>query len=291
MDLELLKRFYIVAQEGTVWRAADRIHVVQSAVTRSINLFEHQMKTRLFERTPKGMQLTPQGERLFVFAKRIFEETDNFEKIFHEKEDEIEGEIKIVTTPFIGAEWLVPTLKNFLEKHPNIKINIFLTSENIEATEGDIAICTMIPHQPHLTHHYLFTTYIRLFASPSYLKKFGTPQTVDDLNNHRLITYKDNYYSPYGSTNWILKVGNKENVRPRESYFKINSLHGMINAALQGYGIVELPDHFPVLRTEFTEVLPDIYGPKIDIYFIFPESRQKSKKINLLLKYLLKGTK
>ena len=57
MDLELLKRFYIVAQEGTVWRAADRIHVAQSAVTRSINLFEHQMNFRMGD---------PQIIRLFV---------------------------------------------------------------------------------------------------------------------------------------------------------------------------------------------------------------------------------
>ena len=117
MDLELLKRFYIVAQEGTLAKAAEKVHVAQSAVARSVQLFEHQMKTKLFERVPKGMQLTPQGERLFVFAKQIFEQTDNFEKVFHEKEDEISGELKIVTTPFIGADWVIPNLKTFLWKY------------------------------------------------------------------------------------------------------------------------------------------------------------------------------
>ena len=71
MDLELLKRFYITAQEGNMGRAAERIHVAQSALTRSIHLFEHQMKTKLFDRKPKGIQMTPQGERLYVFAKKF----------------------------------------------------------------------------------------------------------------------------------------------------------------------------------------------------------------------------
>ena len=75
---------------------------------------------------------------------------------------------------------------------------------------------------------------------------------------------------------------------PRDSYFKINSLHGMINAALQGYGIVELPQHSTTFKEGLTEVLSDIQGTKIDIYFIFSQSRQKSRKINLLLKHLSK---
>ncbi len=73
------------------------------------------MKTRLLERTPKGMQLTPQGERLFIFAKQVFELTDSFEKVFHEKENEISGELKIITTPFVGTEWLIPNLEKFLK--------------------------------------------------------------------------------------------------------------------------------------------------------------------------------
>jgi len=291
VDLELLKRFYIVAQEGTVWRAADRIHVVQSAVTRSINLFEHQMKTRLFERTPKGMQLTPQGERLFVFAKRIFEETDNFEKIFHEKEDEIEGEIKIVTTSYLGTEWLVPALNKFLKKHPKLNFKIFLKNDDIHPADGDIAIATLIPHQPHLIQQHLFTVNIRLFASSTYLKEFGIPQTLADLNNHQLITYKGNHYSSYGSTNWILNAGNTVETFSRQSYFEIDSLRGMLEAALQGYGIVEMPEYSRVLESGLKEVLPKFQGPKIDIYFIYPESRKKSKKINLLLRHLSKEPK
>ena len=62
----------------------------------------------MFDRVPKGMRLTSQGERLYVFARQILELTDSFEKAFHEKENEVSGDLKIITTPFYGSEWLAP---------------------------------------------------------------------------------------------------------------------------------------------------------------------------------------
>jgi hypothetical protein len=63
----------------------------------------------------------------------------------------------------------------------------------------------------------------------------------------------------------------------------------MINAALQGYGIVELPQHSTTFKEGVTEILPDIQGIKIDIYFIFSQSRQKSKKLTYCLSIYLKN--
>ena len=275
-----------MAQEGTLAKASERIHVVPSALTKSISDFEYQMKTQLFDRLPKGMKLTPQGERLFIFAKQFLSQAESFERVFHEKEDEIEGEIKIITTSYLGTEWLVPALNKFLKKHPKLNFKILLKNDDIHPAEGDIAIATLIPHQPHLIQHHLFTANIQLFASSTYLKEFGVPQTLADLNNHQLITYKGNHYSSYGSTNWILNAGNTVEMFSRKSYFEIDSLRGMLEAALQGYGIVEMPDYSRVLESGLKEVMPEFQGPKIDIYFIYPKSRNKSKKINLLLKYL-----
>lgn len=91
MDLNLLRRFYIVAEAGSLMKAAERIQVVPSALTRSIIDFEDQLNTKLFERSSKGMKLTSQGERLYLFAKEILAQADSFERIFLEKGDEIEG--------------------------------------------------------------------------------------------------------------------------------------------------------------------------------------------------------
>ncbi|WP_010303411.1 LysR family transcriptional regulator [Candidatus Odyssella thessalonicensis] len=281
---------YEVGREGNITRAANNLNLSQSALSKAITALEEQMDTELFKRVPSGVRMTPQGERLYAFAEKMLQQANSFGRIFYEKEDEVEGEIKIITTPFVGSEWLTPNLDEFLSKYPGIKPRIYTTNENININETDVAICTYIPHQPHLMQMPLLDARIKLFASHSYLKKNGVPENPEDLDRHKLITFKDNYYSPYGSTNWVLNVGNRSEI-PRESYFVINSLQGMFNAALKGYGIVELPDYPIITDSELVEVLPQLKGEVIPLYFTFLKHRQNSKKINLLYRYLLKKSK
>ena len=290
MNLELLKRFYAIAKEGNLTKAANKMNVAQSALTRSIHLFENQLKTTLFDRTTKKISLTPQGERLYIFAEKFLEEASTFEKIFHEKEDELTGEIKIMTLPFGGAKWLVPSLKKFLKDHLNISFKISLKVEINDFSEADVFILPLIPHQPHFIQKYLYTAQTKLFASKNYLKENGIPQTPQDLNKHQLITYRSKYYTPYGSTNWILNVGIEEGKGSRKAYIEIDSLEGILNCVTEGYGIAELPDLFITSNPEIERVLPDTLGPCVDMYYIFPEKRKNSRKIAKLFNYLWENT-
>lgn len=289
MDLSKLRLFYAIAQEANVTKAAEKLSVTQSALSKSLTDFEQRINTKLFDRYSKGMRLTPQGERLYGHAKKIFEEQEAFEKIFYETEDEIEGELRILTTPYVGTDWLVPHLKGFLKKHPQLTVKIILSDEEIRGlNDADVAICGFIPHQPPLIQEPMFTLAIRLFASPEYLKEFGTPQTPEDLDHHRIIYNEDNYM-PYG--NWILNVGHSISVSPRKPYIQIYSLHGLINSALQGLGIIEAPNLTSIMNSGLKEILPDVAGPQVPYYFIFSNNRKNSKKINALFKYLGKKSK
>lgn len=294
MDLSKLRLFYIVAQEGNMTRAAEKLHISQPALSRLINQFEDRINTKLFERLPTGMRLTAQGERLYAHTKKILEEQDAFERNFYDKEDEIEGEIKIVTTPFLGSEWLIFKINKFLKRYPKVRIKIIVREDkdiyeakNIYLEEVDVAIfSTPILNHPHLIQKLLFNVRIQLIASPSYLKKHGTPQKPEDLDNHRLITYGGKAYNPYGNTNWVLNMGKNKYESIRESYIEINSLRGIINAAIEGYGIAEVPNFPGVLREGVVEVNLKESGPTGIVNYIFHEKRSNSKKINLLFKYL-----
>lgn len=294
MDLELLKKFYYVAEEGSVTRAAKRIYLTQSALSKAISYFEYRLKTDLFVRTRRGMELTPQGERLYAFAKKLVHEADSFEKAFHEKDDEIEGDLRIVTTPYLGTEWLMFKIKNFLTDYPKLKIKLIVREDkDVEIEEGDVAISSPRQHQPHLIQKRLFISYMRLVASQSYLEKNGVPKKPGDLDFHQLITYGGTTYNPYGSTNWVLNMGKNDNAASRGSYMEVNSLQGLINATLAGYGIAEVPDFPGVLRSGLVEIVLNNHPPKLafDIHYIYHEKRKHSKKINLLFKYLAREEK
>ncbi|WP_032112857.1 LysR family transcriptional regulator [Candidatus Paracaedibacter symbiosus] len=286
LDLSKLRLFYEIARQRNMTRAAEKLNVSQPALSQALADLEYNLKSKLFHRLSRGMSLTVQGERLFVFAENIMQQTESFEKSFHEKGEEIAGEIKIATLPFLGSGWLIPHLAEFLEKYPKINPKIFRRSENIDFTKTDIAILPLIPHQPDLIQHHLFTVQGQLFASPAYLEEFGRPQTLEELDHHQLITYGENYSSPYGSPNWLISLGRTSIDQFRKSYFEINSIHGMWRSAQEGLGIAELPNYSTILDSGLEKVLPDTVGLETSIYYIFPKGREKSKKINLLLEYL-----
>ncbi|AIK96420.1 hypothetical protein ID47_06220 [Candidatus Paracaedibacter acanthamoebae] len=277
----------MVAREGNMTRAAEKLNVSQPSLSQLINDLEYNLKAKLFDRIPRGMRLTPQGEKLYTHAKEIIEKHEVFEKIFHEVEDELQGDLKIIIMPYIGTDWLIPNIRNFLNKYPQISLQIILSDNEIQDIgEHDIAICPLIPHQPQLIQEPLFTVSIRLFASESYLKKFGIPQKPEELSNHRLIVYRENYHNPY--ENWLLNIGNDITNKPRKAYIQIYSLHGMINCALNGLGIIEAPDLTNILNLGLKEVLPNMPRPQVPLYFIYDKSRKNSKKIIHLYNYLLK---
>lgn len=285
MDLGKMRAFYVIAKEKKLVEAAKILNISQPSLSTLVSDLEYRFKTKLFNRTPKGMQLTPAGERLYDFARKLVYQAENFEKVFFERQEGIAGDIKILTTPYMASEWLVPKLKGFLDECPHIKLKIVTRTHDLNHQEADITIRTFVPHQPMLIQHELMTNRICLYASQEYLEKHGVPQTFKDLDEHRLIVFREQYYSALGSMNWILHVGKKEEECLREPTVEINSLRGMINSAINGFGIVELPEEL-VKNYSLVEVLPDIPKHSLPLYFVYSKEREKSPIIKALYNYI-----
>lgn len=287
MDLELLKKFYITVVEGSISAAAKRLNTSQSALSRAMNVFEYRLKTDLLIRDHRGIELTAKGEELFEYAKKMVRENEVFVKNFLEDNNKIAGDLSVVAFPYLGSEWLIPRVKDFLALYPEINLRIHLEPDNVIPFNYDVGVGGFIPNQPHLVQKELFPDRSQFFASKEYLKKYGIPQTPEELDNHRLITYKEQFsFVSYRSINLLFNVGNIPLMPPRKPYFVVDSLAGMINAVLQGYGIAELPTFSAIHYPELQLVLPEIKGKNLPIYFLYQENRKNSKKIQVLYNYL-----
>lgn len=287
MDLAKLKIFYVVAKCGNLTRAADFLNTSQSSLSRSMQNFEYQMKVKLFERHPRGLNLTLEGERIFQHASRLMQDNEEFLRNFHNKDNQVEGELKIITTPHMGASWLMSYLKEYLEVYPNINIKISAKTEKIDVKEADVAICTYIPHHPNLIQHPLKDFPMGLWASPIYLEKYGTPKNIEDLDNHRILAYTQNFTDPYGNFSWILSLGARPH-KLRKPYLEINSLEGLINATLEGLGIAELSrDWVPILKSNLINLFPEEQGPVVELYYTYKESAKDIKRITSLKDFLI----
>lgn len=288
MDLGRLKVFYTLVKAGSFTKAAKILNISQPAVTHSIQLFEHSVKSKLINRSTRGFSLTPEGERVFELASRIIQETDDFWKTFRDDQSD-QGEIKIITTPAVGETDLLHYLVPYLDERPNLRVQIMTSAEDFDVHEADVAIRTFIANRPDLEQLPLQTFHLKLWASPEYLAKYGTPQSAEDLDHHRLLAYGFNKYMMFHhlhSIDWILQVG-KDSGKIREPFFRISSHHGLHNAACQGLGIIQMPkEHIKIRGSSLIPVLPKLEAPKVEFYFICNKKLGKSRKILALYQYL-----
>ena len=136
----------------------------------------------------------------------------------------------------------------------------------------------------------LLESRVRAFASVNYIRRFGTPKSLDDLEHHRLISYSGQPAQHLTAVNWIETVG-REGKDGRQAILRINSVVAIKYAIRAGIGIGMIPDYMSENDTDLVPILPDIEAPRLPILFAFPEELKNSKKVQLLRDFLVSKTK
>jgi len=289
MDWDKLRVFHAVAEAGSFTHAGETLNLSQSAVSRQISALEDSLEVKLFHRHARGLKLTEQGENLFVTAHEVFAKLAMAEARITDIKEKPQGPLKITTTVAFGSIWLTPRIKEFVTLYPDIAVSLVLADTELDLSmrEADAAIRMMPPTQPDLIQRHLMTMNYRVYAAPEYLKARGIPKTVDDLDDHRIIVYGEDATPPVGNLNVLLEAGVKSGP-PREPVLRVNSIYGIYRAVQSGLGIAALPEYMSREGRNLVEVLPEIPGSSIDVYFVYPEELKKAARIGVLRDFLVR---
>jgi DNA-binding transcriptional LysR family regulator len=122
-------------------------------------------------------------------------------------------------------------------------------------------------------------------ASPEYLKRQGVPQRAEDLDAHKLILF-GSHHPPVEDVNWLAEVGRRPG-NPRRPLLEVNSTQAVLLAIRSGLGIGALPDFVVTENPDLVRILPDLKGPKVDVYFVYPEELRNSKRVAVFRDFLL----
>ena len=288
MDWDKLRIFHAVAEAGSFTHAGEALNLSQSAVSRQISALEQSLGTPLFHRHARGLILTEQGELLFRTAHDVFAKLAMVQARIADNKDEPRGPLKVTTTVAFGSIWLTTRMREFKTLYPEIDVTLILADTELDLSmrQADVAIRLAPPKQPDLIQRYLMTMRYHVYATKGYLKEHGTPQTPQDLDNHDVIVYGEDARPPVENLNWLLTAGAKPGV-PREPVLRVNSIYGIFRAVQSGLGIGALPDYMSREATDLVEVLPEIRGPSIDTYFVYPEELRNSKRIIVFRDFLV----
>ncbi|MDA1090036.1 MAG: LysR family transcriptional regulator [Proteobacteria bacterium] len=287
MDWDKLRVFHAVAEAGSFTHAGERLTLSQSAVSRQISTLENSLKVKLFHRHARGLKLTEQGEHLFETAHEVFAKLAMAEARIADVKEKPQGPLKITTTVAFGSIWLTPRIKEFVGLYPEIDVSLVLADTELDLSmrEADAAIRMMPPTQPDLIQRHLMKMNYRNYAAPEYLEARGMPKTVEDLDHHSIIVYGEDATPPVGNLNLLLNAGIKSGP-PREPILRVNSIYGIYRAVRSGLGIAALPEYMSREGRNLVEVLPEIPGSSLDVYFVYPEELRKSKRIGVLGDFL-----
>lgn len=288
MDWDKLRIFHAAAEAGSFTHAGDALHMSQSAVSRQVSALERDLKVVLFHRHARGLVLTEQGDLLFRTVAEVMNKLQTAETLLADTTTKPSGELKITAPVGLGTVWVTQRLREFMELYPEIKIDLILNDDQLDISmrAADVAIWTREPERTDLIRRQLFTMRVHAYASTGYVRRFGAPQTLADLDKHRLVAYSGHPAQHLSAVTWIETAG-RDGRAPREAPFKVNSVVAMKYAIRAGLGVGMIPDYLVESESDLVTVLTEIEAPVMPILFVYPEELKTSKRVQVLRDFLV----
>lgn len=288
MDWDKLRIFHAVAEASSFTHAGDKLNLSQSAISRQISTLEHNLGVPLFHRHARGLIMTEQGETLYQTAHDVLLKLDAVQSKLKESTQHPKGPLKVTTTVGLGTSWLTTRIHEFIHLFPDVQLELILANEEIDLSmrKADCAIRLRLPQQSDLIQRRLFTVHFHIYASPSYVKRNGQPQDIEDLDNHSIITFGENTPIYLSSMNWLATVGRKAN-NPRKAAFSVNNLIAMRKVVEAGAGIALFPDYLIEERSGLMQLMQNAEVPSFDTYFCYPEELRTSARLKSFRDFLV----
>ena len=280
MDWDKLKIFYTVAEASSFTKAATILNLSQSAISRQIQSLEQDLKIQLFERHARGLVLTENGEYLFKSAHEVITKLRDVESNLSGHKNKLNGKLTVTTVVSFGTTWLTPRIKEFMELHPEIEIELIFDDKELDLStrQADVAIRMRRPTQLNLIQKKFVNFNYHIYGSNEYLEKNGYPKTLKDLDKHKFITYGKGAPSPVYNPDWALKLGMHDG-KKRKTVMKVNSVMGLLLAVESGVGLAALPDYIAHNVNNITKVLPEETGKPTETHFVYPASLKNNARL------------
>ncbi|BAN48767.1 LysR family transcriptional regulator [Metapseudomonas resinovorans] len=292
-DIQLgsIELFCLAAEEGSFTAAALSAGVTPAAVSRSISRLEERLGTRLFVRTTRSIRLTEGGRSYFEQCRQALTQLVEAEREVMGKQLEPSGELRISIPTTYGHYRILPLLSRFRARHPGVRIDIHLSNRNIDFVgEGyDLAIRVRAQPDSTLIARHLEDARLVVVATQEYLARAGTPQTLDDLEQHDCIQYE--LPSSGRRISWLFNEGGKEReILAAGNYCCSDDVLGGVTLAKHGAGLFQTYRFIVEKELEegsLVEVLPAFAGRSRPFTLLYPHGRHVPLRLRAFIDFLM----
>jgi DNA-binding transcriptional LysR family regulator len=291
LDLESVSAFLAIANTGSFTAAARRLGLAKSVVSERLQDLERSLGAKLILRTTRRVSLTSDGVAFHERARRMVREAELAASELADRQHAVAGPLRISAPVSFGYLHLGAALFGFIARYPRIELTLDLEDRFVDLlNEGyDVVVRHGPVRRKRVIVKPVATSTRLLVASPSYLKRWGKPASLDDLKQHRGIMY-----SYRGPADWRFHAGHRfTTVRPRAA-LRLNNGLLMRGAAIQGLGVALLPTFFleAARRERSLRVIDvDAEAEGATLYIGYPEHLRASAKIRALTAWLQRAFK
>jgi DNA-binding transcriptional LysR family regulator len=282
-DLVLFAR---VADEGSFSRAAARLGIPKSTVSRRVAALEAHLGERLLLRTTRRLSVTEFGFEVLAHARHVAEDVDAAESLAQSRQSEPTGRLRVSMPNDLANLVLAPVLSAFVEQHSKVALEIDLSARFVDlvAESFDVALRPgPLPDDATLAARRIATFSAGVYAAPSYLRRRAPPAEPEALMEHDALRLLSRAGEPM---KWVLHRGEAQWEGVPPGRVTVNSPELLLRMALSGCGMTTVNDHFAlpyVERGELVRVLPDWHLTPVDLWAVFPGRRLMPAKTRAFL--------
>ena len=286
--LDAMQMFVRVVETGSFTRVAHEFTTTQPTVTKQIAAMEARLKVRLLNRNTRGVSLTEPGTLYYEKCKAIVNDVADAESVVKVRQSQVHGQLRVGSSVAFGRRVVVPLALEFMQQNPQVQIDLSFEDRytDLVASGIDVALRLGKLADSSLGARTLGVNPWVLVASPTYLKKHGTPRRPSDLKEHATLIYS----SVQGNDLWRLRNASGEAVSmPVTGRLRSNNLSALLAAARSHMGIAALPwyvAHESLKAARVVEVLKTCRLPEQEIHAVYPSPRLVPQKVQAFIAFL-----
>ncbi len=284
-----LRVFTQVVESESFARAAERLRMSTSAVSRHVAELEAHLQNRLLNRTTRRVTLTEAGRAFYERSVQLLQDLEEAENEAARSARLPRGTLKVSTSVNFGVRHTTPAITGFLERYPDLSFDISLSDRIVDLVEEgvDVAIRIGSVGSDSVVARRLGETLVVPCASPEYLARHGAPRAPEELASHNCLTYE---YGPARNQWRFVDSDGRERVARVTGNLHSNNGDLLAEAAAQGAGIVYQPTFIvgdAVRAGRLVPLLQDFQAPPLPIYAVYPSRKHLSAKVRLFIDFLV----
>jgi Transcriptional regulator len=287
--IEAMKVYMRVSELSSFVKAADNLGMSKASISNIIQQLESELGARLLHRTTRKVQMTQDGLIFYERCKDLLADMDELDSMFKKDAAHLTGRIRVDMSTGISKNVVIPNLPNFLKRYPGIEIELGSTDRRVDLIREGFDCVIRVGN---LTDSGLIAKPLGKYSivncvSPSYIKQYGKPKSLNDLSKHFQIHFVQTLGSKDDGFEYF--DGEKYQVIPMQTKITVNNAENYTQACVAGLGIIQAPRaglKDRLADKSLVEILPEFTAQPMPVTLLYPHRRHVAKRVQVFMDWV-----